>query len=232
MGSASKRGALFYLGLAVFGSSLAWSSGPKLNLKKLRRAVTHFSRACAFENQNKVGDAVNELRKALRDDPDEPYWYQRLGADLEKDGKLQGALDAYSQATQLSPDDSELRSELQDLQKRFTAGGSTTDAAPKSLAGTAQFTPGKNMSPPRAIYQPQPQYSQKARLFKYSTVVVLMIVVDAQGTVVDVRDEHPVGLGLDERAIEAVRTWRFQPATRDGTPVAAKIEVETTFTIR
>ncbi len=62
---------------------------------------------------------------------------------------------------------------------------------------------------------------------KYQGSVLLRIVVDERGLVRDVIVTSPLGMGLDEKAIEAVRKWRFRPGTRDGkaVPVWAAVEV-------
>jgi TonB family protein len=82
---------------------------------------------------------------------------------------------------------------------------------------------------PRAIYDPDPEYSDEARHNKYQGSVVLFLVVDAQGQPRDIRLQRSLGMGLDEKAMAAVSKWRFQPATLDGKPVATQINVEVTF---
>jgi TonB family protein len=59
--------------------------------------------------------------------------------------------------------------------------------------------------------------------------VVLSIVVDASGKVTDVHVTRPLGLGLDEKAAEAMRTWKFKPALRNGVPVPVRVVAEVTF---
>lgn len=82
---------------------------------------------------------------------------------------------------------------------------------------------------PRAIYDPDPEYSDEARHNKYQGSVVLFLIVDAQGQPRDIRLQRSLGMGLDEKAMLAVSKWRFQPATLDGKPVATQINVEVTF---
>jgi periplasmic protein TonB len=82
---------------------------------------------------------------------------------------------------------------------------------------------------PRAIYDPDPEYSEEARHNKYQGSVVLWLVVDAQGQPRDIRLQRSLGMGLDEKAMAAVSQWRFQPATLDGKAVATQINVEVTF---
>jgi len=82
---------------------------------------------------------------------------------------------------------------------------------------------------PRAIYDPEPEYSDEARRVKHQGVVVLALVVDPQGKARDIRVARSLGMGLDEKAIEAVRKWRFTPGTKDGTPVPVQVNIEVNF---
>jgi periplasmic protein TonB len=82
---------------------------------------------------------------------------------------------------------------------------------------------------PRAIFDPDPEYSEEARHQKSQGSVILWLVVDPQGRPRDIRLQRSLGMGLDERAMAAVSKWRFQPATLNGQPVAVQINVEVTF---
>jgi periplasmic protein TonB len=95
--------------------------------------------------------------------------------------------------------------------------------------GDGIYSVGGGVSAPIPIYKPEPAYSEEARKAKYQGVVVLWIVVDAQGNVTDARVVKPLGLGLDEKAVEAVHTWKFKPAIRNGAPVPVRASVEVTF---
>jgi len=64
---------------------------------------------------------------------------------------------------------------------------------------------------------------------KYSGTVLLSIVVDERGIPRDIRVVRPLGLGLDEKAIEAVRHWRFRPGMKNGRPVNVRATVEVSF---
>jgi TonB family protein len=83
--------------------------------------------------------------------------------------------------------------------------------------------------PPVVIVQHEPEYSQDARKAKLQGSVLLKIVVSASGQVTDIQVLRPLGMGLDDRAIEAVRQWKFRPATLDGKPVAATATVDVSF---
>jgi TonB family protein len=88
---------------------------------------------------------------------------------------------------------------------------------------------GNGVSAPRALDAPDPEYSEEARKAKYQGVVVLWMVVDPNGSPREVRVTRKLGMGLDEKAIEAVRKWKFEPAKKDGKPVAVQISVEVNF---
>lgn len=91
------------------------------------------------------------------------------------------------------------------------------------------FKPGGGMSPPHAIYQPDPEYSDEARKAKYQGTDVLSLIVEFSGAPRDLQIVIPLGLGLDEKAIEAVSAWKFDPAQKDGNPVSVLINVEVQF---
>lgn len=95
--------------------------------------------------------------------------------------------------------------------------------------GGGVFRVGGGVSAPRAIYSPDPEYSEEARKAKYQGVCVLWLVVGADGRPQQVRVTRSLGLGLDEKAIEAVKTWKFEPAQKDGHPVSVQINVEVSF---
>jgi TonB family protein len=95
--------------------------------------------------------------------------------------------------------------------------------------GGGAYRVGGGVSAPRVLYSPDPEYSDEARKAKYQGSVVLWIIVGADGRVRDVRVQRTLGLGLDEKAIEAVRKWRFEPAMKNGQPVAVQVNVEVNF---
>jgi len=95
--------------------------------------------------------------------------------------------------------------------------------------GGGVFRVGGGVSAPKAIYAPDPEYSEEARKAKFMGVCALSLIVGADGRPRDIEVARSVGLGLDEKAIEAVKMWKFDPATKDGKPVAVKINVEVTF---
>jgi len=95
--------------------------------------------------------------------------------------------------------------------------------------GGGVFRVGGGVSAPRAIYAPDPQYSDEARKAKYQGTVVLWVVVGPEGRPRDIRVSRSLGMGLVEKAIEAVRQWKFEPALKDGHPVAVQVNIEVDF---
>lgn len=85
---------------------------------------------------------------------------------------------------------------------------------------------------PKALYHPDPEYTDRARRKKISGTVLLSIVVTPEGTVRDAKVTTSLDKDLDQQALKAVNTWKFQPATKDGKPVPVRIAVETDFRIR
>jgi TonB family protein len=88
---------------------------------------------------------------------------------------------------------------------------------------------GKGVTPPKAVSAPNPGFSEQARQAKYQGTAVLSIVVDKTGQVHNIRVLQPLGLGLDQKAVEAISKWRFEPAIKDGEPVDTEIAVEVSF---
>jgi TonB family protein len=85
------------------------------------------------------------------------------------------------------------------------------------------------VSVPEVIYNPEPTFSEEARKSKTQGIVLLLIVVGKDGKPYDIRVRQSLGMGLDEKAIEAVGRWRFRPAALNGQPVATQIAVEVNF---
>ena len=82
---------------------------------------------------------------------------------------------------------------------------------------------------PVVLHRVDPEFSEEARKAKFQGTVVLTIVVGADGKPHAIRIVSGLGLGLDEKAIEAVSQWKFKPAMRNGRPVPAPATIEVNF---
>jgi periplasmic protein TonB len=87
----------------------------------------------------------------------------------------------------------------------------------------------KGVTVPEVIFSPEPSFSDEARKSKAQGIVLLMLVVGKDGHPYDIRVRQSLGMGLDEKAIEAVNHWRFRPGTLNGQPVATQIAVQVDF---
>jgi periplasmic protein TonB len=95
--------------------------------------------------------------------------------------------------------------------------------------GGGVYHPGGGVSAPRVIFSPDPEFSEEARKAKYQGTVVLSLIVGPDGRPHDVSVRRSLGMGLDEKAMEAIQRWKFEPGRKDGTPVAVIVNVEVNF---
>ncbi len=97
--------------------------------------------------------------------------------------------------------------------------------------GGGVYQVGGSVRPPIAIYTPDPEFSEEARKAKFSGNVVVSLIVGADGRPRNVHVLRGVGMGLDEKAIEAVQQYKFKPAMQNGKAVAVYLNVEVNFQI-
>jgi periplasmic protein TonB len=90
---------------------------------------------------------------------------------------------------------------------------------------------GGGVSKPVVLYQVEPEFSEEARKAKFSGNVEVYLWVDTDGKPSHIRVVRGVGMGLDEKAVEAVRQYRFKPAMKDGKPVQVDLYVDVNFQI-
>ena len=91
---------------------------------------------------------------------------------------------------------------------------------------------GGGVTPPTTISAPDPEYSEQARQKRYEGTVRLWCIVDVDGLLKDIRVQRSLGEGLDQKAIEAVKKWKFRPATFEGDPVPVMINIDLNFRMR
>lgn len=96
--------------------------------------------------------------------------------------------------------------------------------------GVSGMSPSRGrITPATVLSKPEPEYSEDARKAKLQGTVILRIEVDVQGRAQNISIAHSLGLGLDEKAVEAVRRWLFRPATQNGKPISQQAIVEVNF---
>jgi TonB family protein len=105
----------------------------------------------------------------------------------------------------------------------------STDAGSKTDPINGIEKVGGRVSAPRLVYAPDPEYSAEALDLNYEGFCVLSVVVDPNGRPRDIKVVQELGHGLDEKAVEAVKEWKFEPAMKDGKPVAVQTYVQVQF---
>ena len=112
--------------------------------------------------------------------------------------------------------------------------GTGAGIGPGSGGGTGggPYRPGAGITPPALLVEVKPDYTEQARRQNIEGNVELEIVVRSDGRVGDVTLLHGLGAGLDQRAVDAVRQWRFSPARRSVAPVDVIVQVAVEFALR
>lgn len=95
--------------------------------------------------------------------------------------------------------------------------------------GGGVYKVGGGISAPKPISTPDPEYTEEARRAKVEGTCVLGLIVDAEGRPRDIHVIRGLGYGLDQKALETVREWRFEPAKKDGQPVNVQVSIEVGF---
>jgi TonB family protein len=101
---------------------------------------------------------------------------------------------------------------------------------PVAAAGPgATYHVGAGVTAPVLLYKREPEYTEEARKARYQGTVLLYVEIDPSGKATNIRVQRSLGLGLDEKAIEAVRQWKFKPGTKDGNPVTVTANIGVNF---
>jgi TonB family protein len=102
-------------------------------------------------------------------------------------------------------------------------------------AGNSTISPlrriGGGVTPPKVLHTVDPQFSEQARKAKFNGIVLINLIVDTNGMPQNVHILRGVGMGLDEKAVEAVKQYVFQPAMEGGKPVPVQLNVEVNYQI-
>ncbi|HRJ19315.1 MAG TPA: TonB family protein [Bryobacteraceae bacterium] len=202
--------------------------------------------------QISVGGGVQRMRLVTKVDPVYPAEVKAAGIEgvvileavIAKDGAVQSvervnklvddrladaAIEAVKQwkyqPTLLNGEPVEVKTQID---VNFTLAEQEEAARPGAAQGGA-FRIGGGVSAPQPIFKVEPEYSEEARAAGFQGRVMLSTVIDAEGTPTQIKVVRPLGMGLDEKAIEALAKWKFRPATKEGKPVAVISNVEMSF---
>jgi len=110
-------------------------------------------------------------------------------------------------------------------------GGRGVGAGPGSGGGYGGglMSVGGGVSAPQVVHSAEPAFTDEARRANYQGNVSVQLIVDSQGNPQNVRLVSHLGMGLDDKAIEAVRQYKFKPAMYQGHPVAVQIIIDVDF---
>ena len=91
---------------------------------------------------------------------------------------------------------------------------------------------GGDILPPRVVSKTDPNYTQEAKDARIQGTVVLSLVVNEDGKAEDIEVVRGIDPGLDLNAVDALGKWQFDPATKDGKPVAVQATIEVNFKLK
>jgi TonB family protein len=100
---------------------------------------------------------------------------------------------------------------------------------PANTAVARDGQKGDEATPAVVMSSPQPESTPPGGQYRYQGTVILQVDVDDRGNVSHAEVRKPLGYGLDEKAVAAVQTWKFRPATLNGRPIPSRVVVEVTF---
>jgi TonB family protein len=194
------------------------------------------NRGWAYSELGQFEEAIADLSRAIQLVPDYVKAYENRGTAYARMKDWPHAIADYTAAIQITPT-AWLYQRRADA--KFAAGdqsGADEDRQ-KAAAQTATTAPsasgayriGNGVTPPRLSSKVEPKYSEEARRAGFEGSVVLSVVVDTDGKPRDLRIIRPLGLGLDQKALEAVSQWRFFPGTKDGQAVPVQAQIEVNF---
>jgi TonB family protein len=95
--------------------------------------------------------------------------------------------------------------------------------------GGGAYRVGNGVSAPKILYRIDPEFSEEARKNKMQGRVILHVIIGTDGKAHDIQVLRPLGMGLDEKAVEAVKQWKFEPGRKDGQPVPVQVSFEISF---
>lgn len=192
--------------------------------------------------------AMSYFQSAQRVNPSEagPAWtWMAIVQEREKNTTEAEAMFRSALAVE-KPASSDAATTMELYARLLTENGRQSDAQPlldrakaARIALAAESGPtrlsagvyriGGGVKPPSILTKSEPEYTEEARLAKYQGTAVLSVVIGADGIPRNIRILRGLGLGLDDNAVAAVSTWRFQPGTKSGAPVPVIATIEVNF---
>jgi TonB family protein len=198
----------------------------------------HFRLGEAYQAQRNFQSAANEFREALNGDQ-MPKWTEvwahiNLGKIFDITGQCSRAVNEYNMARRTNDDAFGAQVEVEDYLNAKIIRPLTRlpDTEDDGVLPPGVHRPGTFVISPIVVAKKEPEYSEAARLAGLEGTVVLEAVIAEDGSAKQIRVARPLGLGLDENAVEAARTWRFTPGLYQGRPAPVEIDLAVDFFIQ
>ncbi len=103
---------------------------------------------------------------------------------------------------------------------------------PEKIDDTVPIQVVGDVRPPEKLFAPQPQYTEIARKARISGVVIVQAIIDKQGNVINIKVLKGLPMGLEEAAVDAMKQWKFKPATLNGRPVTVYYNLTVNFKLQ
>jgi TonB family protein len=212
--------ALFYLGLKAYGNG------------DYSPAEDYFQRLLNVDPQGpKAGPALTSIAGIRQNQPGrqaeaELLYQKAIAVESPKSYELADTLASY--ATFLGREGR--LEESKQKYARSTEVRASVGGKPESVVSSSNvYRVGNGVTAPALLLKVEPEYTEEARAAKYQGTVLLYIEVQPDGRAANIRVQRSLGLGLDEKAVEAVQRWRFRPGTKEGIPVPVSATIEVNF---
>jgi TonB family protein len=198
------------------------------------RAMEYFQRARnAARTPDDTGRAMTWMAYLQQQDPAhaaEAEALYRSALSIEEQGSSAQALTSDMLARLLRIQERTAEAEFLETSAAIIHKKLAATLSPQFEASVSSaMRVGGGVLPPKLLYKVEPAYSDEARAVKTAGTVLLNVVIDVDGQAKDIRVEQGVGMGLDEKAVEAVRGWRFKPGEMGGAPVPVQARIEVNF---
>jgi TonB family protein len=200
-----------------------------------RSSEAHFRLGEAYLLDNDFQSAANEFQKAAFVDPNarwtEVWAHINLGKVYDITGRCASAVNEYRAALRTGDDSFGAQAEIQDYltTKIIRPVVRLPESADDSSVLPGVHRVGNDVVGPILLSKTDPEYSEGARLAGLEGTVLLKAVIALDGTATDIRVVRPLGLGLNEKAIEAVRGWRFTPGLYKASPAPVLTDLAVNF---
>jgi len=122
-----------------------------------------------------------------------------------------------------------LASRAAEIRRKIVAQDATLNGGPPPAGGNGVYKVGGGVTAPMVLSKTEPAYTEEARAAKYQGTVLLSVQIGTDGLAHNIQVARSLGLGLDEKAIEAVSQWHFKPGTKDGQTVTVAATIEVNF---